>query len=304
MLDCDDYLVPETLDGAFDSIDAHRGRHRIVAGATDLLPWAREGRAGDVHYPVLIDITRVPELRGVTVEAGRLRIGAATPIQQFLTDPVLRRHAPVMPHVAVWFADDQLRRSATIGGNLVNASPAADGMPGMMVMNGAAVLTSRARGERRVPLADFATGPGATVLEDDEILCAIECDSTEGYGAAFEKVGHRRSLVIATVGLAALVRLDDAGSVFNDVRLALAGVGPVPARLDECERALIGKPVSAALIDHAAGLSAGRVQSRTRQDYRREVVAGFIRRGLADALAAAGCRLDDTKIMSREAAHG
>ena len=304
MLDCDEYLMPDSLDEAFALMAAHSGGCRIVAGATDLLPWAREGRAGDVHYPVLIDITRVPELQGVAVEAGRLRIGATTAFQRFLTDPVLRRHAPVMPHVAVWFADDQLRQSATIGGNLVNASPAADGMPGLMAMNGVAILRSRARGERRVPLAGFATGPGTTVRQEDEILCAIECDSTEGYGAAFEKVGHRRSLVIATVCLAALVRLDDSGTVFGDVRLALAGAGPVPVRLDECEHALIGNPVSAALIEQVAGLPLGRVQSRTRQDYRREVVANFVTRGLGDALRAAGCEVAETEVAAQEAAHG
>ena len=68
MLLCDEYLTPKSLDEAFDLIEAHRGRYRLVAGATDLLPWAREGRAGDVHIPVLIDISRIPELRERSVE--------------------------------------------------------------------------------------------------------------------------------------------------------------------------------------------------------------------------------------------
>ena len=132
MLLCDEYGTPQTLSEAFDMIEAHRGRYRLVAGATDLLPWAREGRAGDVHIPVLIDIARIPELRERSVSDTRVRLGAATPIQRFLDDPMLGCAMPAMPRCAVWFADDQLREAATIGGNIVNASPAADGTPPLL----------------------------------------------------------------------------------------------------------------------------------------------------------------------------
>lgn len=304
MLNCDQYLVPQTLDEAFDLMDAHRGGYRLVAGATDLLPWAREGRAGDVHYGALIDISRLPDVQGESVSDNRLTIGAATAFQRFMTDPVLREHAPVMPHVAIWFADNQLRESATIGGNVVNASPAADGTPGLMTMNGSVVLKSRSKGERQLPLSDFITGPAATQLQDDEILCRIECESTAGYGASFEKVGHRRSLVISTVCLATLVKFDKENGRFLDARLALAGTGPVPVRLDECEQALIGEPVSTGLIEGVAHLPIDRVQSRTRQDYRRDVVVNFVRRGLIDALRSVGADLTETIEPLGEAAHG
>lgn len=304
MLNCDQYLMPKSLDEAFGLMETHRGGYRLIAGATDLLPWARDGRAGDVHYDVLIDISRIPDLQGVSVEGSRLVVGAATPFQRFMTDPVLRKHAPVMPHVAVWFADNQLRESATIGGNVVNASPAADGTPGLMTMDGLVVLHGRSQGERRLPLTDFVVGPAATSLRDDEILCRIECDSAEGYGASFQKVGHRRSLVISTVCLATLVKLDAENRKFADVRLALAGTGPIPVRLTECENALIGKPVTTDLIEAAAHLPKNRVQSRTRQDYRREVVVNFVRRGIIDALRSLGTELPESIEPIGEAAHG
>lgn len=304
MLDCDIYLTPTSLDEAFDLIEAHKGSSRLVAGATDLLPWAREGRAGDVHYPVLIDITRIPELNGYAENKGRLHVGAATVFQKFLKDPLLRKHAPVMPHVAVWFADDQLRQSATIGGNLVNASPAADGTPGLMALDAELILQSRAGGERRVPVTDFPTGPSMTVLKEGELITAIEFPSAAGYGASFEKVGHRRSLVISTVCVATVLKLDEAGGKIDDIRIALAGVGPVPVRLDECEDALKGQAVSAAIVEEAAHLPVGRVQSRTRQDYRREVVVKFVRRGIAEALSDAGCDIAFPETTELEAAHG
>lgn len=291
MLDCDDYLVPRSLDEAFELMDRHAGAYRIVAGATDLLPWAREGRAGDVHYPVLIDVSRVPEMSGWTLEGGRVRIGANTTFAAFLAEPFLAEHVPVMRRVAVWFADDQIREQATLGGNLINASPAADGTPPMIAMNATVRLERRAGGERRVremPLAAFVTGPAKTRLDQGELLTAITCDALPGHGTSFQKVGHRRSLVISIVCVAALVKPDRSGTRFDDVRLALGAVGPVPVRLDECETFLKGKPIADRFIREAAMLPVSRVASRTRRAYRREVVFHFVRRAVVEALADAG----------------
>ena len=291
MLTCDEYLTPAALDEAFDAIERHRGRYRIVAGATDTLPWAREGRAGDVDIPVLIDVTKIPELRERRLDDRRVRIGAATPIQRFLDDPALARALPCMPRCAVWFADDQIRESATIGGNIVNASPAADGTPPLIAHEAEVELAARRDGRiarRRMKLDEFVLGPGKTALEPGEILTAIECDALAGYGGSFEKVGHRRSLVISLVCLATLVKLDAAGRAFEDVRLAIAGIGPVPKRLADVEAFLRAGPVSAERLEQAAGMPVEHVASRTRQAYRREVVRGFMIRGLLNAVQRAG----------------
>lgn len=291
MLLCDDYLTPKTLDDAFSAMEAHRGRCKLVAGATDIYPWAREGRAGDVEIPVLIDIASIPELNEKTIDDMRVRIGAATKIQRFLDDPQLARALPCMPRCAVWFADDQLRESATIGGNIVNASPAADGIPPLIAHKAEVELASRSNGRiatRRMPLDQFITGPGRTALADGEILAAIACESLPGYGGSFEKVGHRRSLVISTVCLAALVKLDASGQRFDDVRLAVGGIGPVLQRLSDVEAFLLSVPLDADHLQQAAEMPVKLVQSRTRQDYRREVVRGFVLRGLINAVRRAG----------------
>src|SRR5262245_24678079 len=162
MLLCDSYLTPKSLDEAFDRIEAHRGNYRLVAGATDLLPWAREGRAGDVHIPVLIDVSRIAQLRERLVDDRHVKLGAATPIQRFLDDAALGRAMPAMPRCAVWFADDQLREAATIGGNVVNASPAADGTPPLFAHEAVLTLASRRSGKmqtRRLPIGEFILGP-------------------------------------------------------------------------------------------------------------------------------------------------
>jgi carbon-monoxide dehydrogenase medium subunit/xanthine dehydrogenase FAD-binding subunit len=305
MLTCDEYLTPASLDGAFAAIAAHPGRHRIVAGATDTLPWAREGRAGDVEIPVLIDITKIPELSEQQVTERRVRMGAATPIQRFLDDPALARALPCMPRCAVWFADDQIRAQATIGGNVANASPAADGTPCLMAHQATVEIASRQNGKiarRRMPLEKFVTGPNKTALVPGEILLAFECDALPGYGGSFEKVGHRRSLVISLVCLAALVKLDAAGRRFEDVRLAVGGIGPVPSRLGEVEAFLRGGPVSAERLEQAAEMPASLVASRTRQEYRREVVRGFMLRGLINAVRRAGGELEP-RVRTLEASY-
>jgi carbon-monoxide dehydrogenase medium subunit/xanthine dehydrogenase FAD-binding subunit len=291
MLLCDAYLTATTLDEAFHLMEAHRGRYRLVAGATDLLPWAREGRAGDVHIPLLIDLSRVPELRERIIDDRRVRLGAATQIQRFLDDAALGRAMPAMPRCAVWFADDQLREAATIGGNVINASPAADGTPPLFAQDAVVELASRRGGmieTRRLAIGDFITGPGKTALRDDEILTTIECEALPGYGGSFEKVGHRRSLVISTVCLAALVKLDATGRKFEDVRLCLGGIGPVPDRLRDVEQFLKSGPLNTNRLEQAAEMPMSLVRSRTRQDYRRDVVRGFMLRGLFNAARRGG----------------
>jgi xanthine dehydrogenase FAD-binding subunit len=291
MLICDEYLTPNTLADAFAAMEQHRGRYRVVAGCTDTFPWAREGRAGDVDIPVLIDVARIPELNELRVDESRVRLGAATAIQRFLDDPNLARALPCMPRCAVWFADDQIRAQATIGGNIVNASPAADGTP-CLIAHEAEVELAKSEGgkvvRRRMTLEQFVTGRNRTVLADGELLVAIECDALPDYGGSFEKVGHRRSLVISLVCLAALVRLDPQGRKIEDVRLAIGGISPRPLRLTVVENFLRGGPLNAAQLEQAADMPVSLVASRTRQDYRREVVRGFMLRGLINAARRAG----------------
>ncbi len=296
MLTCDEYLTPATLADAFAAMAAHRGRYRIVAGATDTLPWAREGRAGDVHIPVLIDVAKIPELNERHVDERRVRLGAATAIQRFLDDAALARALPALPRCAVWFADDQIRAQATIGGNIVNASPAADVNP-CLIAHEAVVEIVSASGKRTLPLHDFLLGPGKTALKEGELLTAIECDALPGYGGSFEKVGHRRSLVISLACLAFSVRLDADGRVIEDARIGLAGVCPVPVRLRSVEGFLRGKKLSEELLEEAADMPLDLVQSRTRQEYRRDILRGFMMRGLITAAKRAGA---DPAVLSSE----
>jgi CO/xanthine dehydrogenase FAD-binding subunit len=141
-------------------------------------------------------------------------------------------------------------------------------------------------------LDQFVIGPNRTGLEEGELLIAIECDALPGHGGSFEKVGHRRSLVISVVCLATLVKLDAQGRRFEDVRLAIGGIGPVPRRLTDVEAFLRGGTLSAVRLEQAAYMPVSLVASRTRQTYRRDVVRGFMLRGLINASRRAGADAD------------
>lgn len=289
MLTFDHYLTPKSLDEAFDIL--HRiPAARLLAGATDLLPWAREGRAGDVHLPAVVDLSRIAALSGVTQTGARIRMGATTAIAAMQRHPLLKQQAPLLGDCALWFADDQIREQATVGGNLVNASPAGDSQPALLALNTHVTLVRREAGrlmERSVPLSEFILGPSRTVLQAGEILLRIEFDALPEHGVAFEKVGHRRSLAISSVCLATVVHLDGQHRI-DDLRIAIGAVGPVPERLSDIEDLLTGhKPTPAALRD-AASKVADRVRSRSRQSYRREVLSHFVERSLTTAMAHAG----------------
>jgi carbon-monoxide dehydrogenase medium subunit/xanthine dehydrogenase FAD-binding subunit len=306
MLTCDSYLSPGSLGDALAAVAASDGRFRFVAGATDLLPWAREGRAGDVHVPLMVDISGVPELQTIEFRNRRVWIGAAIPFQRFLDNPDLNRTLPGMPDCAIWFADNQIRESATIGGNVVNASPAGDGIPPLLTANATVELAALRDGNvrlRKMPLDEFIHGPGLTAAEHDEILLGVECDALDGYGGAFEKVGHRRSLVISVVCLSAVVKMDPSGQKLQDVRLAIGGVGPMAKRMTSVEDRLNGQTVSADLLRDVMSTCDRFVQSRTRQEYRKLVVPGFLARALAKAIKKAGAHADACDI-AEEVAHG
>lgn len=302
MLTCDTYNMPTTLRHALELWSEAPEGSRLVSGATDILPWAREGRAGDVHIPSLIDVTRVAEFEGHSVANGRIRLGANTVYQDFLTDGVLKNLLPCMPYCAIWFADDQIREQATLAGNLANASPVADGTPAVVALNGTIELARLENSEiktRVFTVSDFILGPGQTVLKPGEIITSVSLDAVGGYGGSFQKVGQRRSLVISVACCAALVKADITGRFFDDVRLALGGVGPRPMRLNAVESRLRGEKISRQTINAAAQLAADEVASRSRKEYRRSVVIGFVKAGIEEALE----NQSDVDVKFEEAEH-
>ena len=174
-----------------------------------------------------------------------------------------------------------------MGGYACINHSSADGTPAVAALNGVVELARLEDGEiktRQFTVSDFILGPGQTVLQAGEIITSISLDALAGYGGSFQKVGQRRSLVISVACCAALVKADITGRYFDDVRLALGGVGPRPIRLNAVESLLRGEKISRRTIHDVAQLAADEVASRSRQEYRRSVVIGFVKAGIEEAL--------------------
>jgi len=265
-----DYLVPSDLASALEM----RGAGGIVlAGGTDV--YAQH--VGRPLTPPVIDIGGLVELRGIERTDDGYRIGT------------LARWADVaradLPGCfdGLRAAARQVQNAATVGGNLCNASPAADGIPPLLTLDASVELMSSA-GRRVVPLDGFLTGYRETMLGPDELLTAVLVPGgVEDGRSAFSKLGLRRYLVISVVMVAVLVVLD-AGGLVADARVAVGACSPVARRLGSLESELVGRSLSSAgattIAEHLSALSPID-DVRATADYRREAAAVLVSRALA-----------------------
>lgn len=242
-----DYIAPATLAEAVVAKGEAGVTARVIAGGTDLVLRMRDR----VLAPdLLIDLRRL-SLDRISIIGGECRMGALTPLSDVLAHPELQAHFPALPAACQEFAGPPIRNLATLGGNIVNASPAADTVPPMMAYD-AEVVLARADGERVLPLAEFFTGPGACVLQSDELMTEIRMKLPEGPTASiFVKLGQRRSMAISVVNLAVRVTLDEHGDVAF-ARIVLGSVSPMPLRASVTESLLVGQALTETIIEAAA----------------------------------------------------
>ena len=226
-------------------------RHvKILAGGTDLLVQLREGRQ---QADLVIDVKKVPELAGVTFDPVEgLHIGAAASCFHICQDVAVSQHYPGLVDAFSLIGGVQIQNRASVGGNLCNASPAADAIPALIVHQ-AVCLISGPMGERRVPVEQFCTAPGKTVLEPDELLVSVHIPPPgRNFGANYQRFIPRTEMDIAVVGAGAAVSLSEDGNTFRSARLALAAVAPTPLFVPEAGEFLAGKAVSSDAIQQAA----------------------------------------------------
>lgn len=239
------YGRPEELGQALRWLASRRPA--IVAGGTDYYP-ARVGRPVDRE---VLDLSRLAELRGLRAEPDHWRIGALTTwtdVARAALPPAL----DALVQAAVEVGGPQVQNRGTVGGNLCNASPAADGVPALLALDASVELASL-RGRRTIPLAEFVLGPRRTALAPDELLLAVRVPRRgPAARSRFVKLGHRRYLVISVAMVAAAVDSDDDGRI-SHAAVAVGACSAAARRLTALEGALIGTP-RAALADTAARL--------------------------------------------------
>ncbi|HUU54131.1 MAG TPA: xanthine dehydrogenase family protein subunit M [Armatimonadota bacterium] len=278
-----DMLQPATLDDALRAL-AKRGAVPL-AGATDLIPAMLKGEAAP---KILVNLKGISALDGIRRARGGVRIGALTRVADLLRDDLCAEHAPLLVDVAREFASPQIRSLATIGGNLCNAAPSADFALPLLVLD-ARVASAGPEGAREMPIEEFFRGVNKTALRRGEILTAIAIPKRRPRtGTAWAKLGVRRAMDLAFVGVAAAIQLAPNMEKCRSARIALGAVAPIPMRARKAEAVLEGKAITNELIEEAAAAAAAESRPitdlRASKEYRREMTEVLTRRAVREAI--------------------
>ncbi|NOZ30082.1 MAG: xanthine dehydrogenase family protein subunit M [Chloroflexi bacterium] len=279
------YEVPQSLQEASQVLRHWGPDARVLAGGTDLLVQIKE--SGWVPS-CLVSLRRLDALKGIRWDEGRLWIGARTTMKELLGSSEARPCTALLEGAGL-IGSPQIRSVATIGGNICNAAPSADTAPGLIALGAEAVIADG--GQRVVPVEDFFTGPGQTVLQTGELLTGVRIPRPPARsGSAYLRHTPRAWMDIAVVGVASYVQLDEAGRC-ADVRIALGAVAPTPIRAPQAEAILRGESPTSEAIEAAARQAAQEARPisdvRGSADYRRHLVYVLTRRTLHMALARA-----------------
>ena len=281
-----EYQSPTSLDQAIALLGQQSERARPLAGGTDLLPQLREGRR---RVELVFDLKHIPELAALTFDAhDGLRIGAAVPCYQICHDPVVSQLYPGLIDGFGVIGAVQIQFRASVGGNLCNASPAADSIPAL-IAHAATCTIVGPNGLRRLPVEDFCVAPGRTALGPGELLVRIDVPAPpQRFGGAYLRFIPRNEMDIAVVGAAAAVTLSADGRVFESARVALGAVGPTPLWIERAGAHLTGRPVNAEHIEEAARLAQAAARPiddvRGTADFRRHLSLVLTRRALDRAI--------------------
>ncbi|MCB0088617.1 MAG: xanthine dehydrogenase family protein subunit M [Caldilineaceae bacterium] len=284
-----DYVSANSIDEAVLALQKASGSARILAGGTDLLVALREGR---LSAQTVVDIKHVPETTELSYSAENgLRLGAAVPCHRLYNDKEISTAYPGLMDSASLIGGVQIQGRASLGGNLCNASPAADSIPSL-IAHSAVCTIAGPNGRRQVAVEDFCTAPGRTVLENGEFLVYMDIPAPKAkFGAAYLRFIPRNEMDIAVVGTGAAVQLSADGSKFEAARIALGAVAPRPLFVKEAGDALVGQPVNAESIAKAAAVAQAAAtpisDMRGTAEYRKHLAGVITRRVLEKAVARA-----------------
>lgn len=283
------YASPSNLAQLFEAMAAMPAHH-LFAGGTDLI--VRKDR-GMITVENIINLLAVSEMQGIAESGSVLDLGALATHADIAAHPGVQRSANALAQAALQVGSPQIRNMGTLGGNLCNASPAADTATPLLVFDAVAVAS---RGcpvtERRIPMREFFTGPGRTSLQPGEVLTRIQIPSACSYlgtGSSFIKLARRKSLAIAVINGAAWVAIaGGASACIAEARIALGAVAPTPVRLPEVEEWLKGRPLTQEVFQEAGKRARALIKPisdiRSTAGYRLETSAVLVSRLLAGAV--------------------
>ncbi|MEM1695920.1 MAG: xanthine dehydrogenase family protein subunit M [Desulfurococcaceae archaeon] len=242
-----EYYEPRTLDEALELLSRYREDAKVLAGGTDLLV---KMKIRLIEPKILINIKKIPGLSYIVEEENVIRIGALTKLIDIEKSALVRKHLPALHDAVLAMGSVQVRNMATIGGNLCNASPAADTAPPLLVHEASVKLVSK-RGLRVVSLEEFFEGPGRTVMEPDEVLIEVLAKKRGRGASAFRKIS-RVAVDISIASSAVYVVVEN--DVIKEARIALGSVAPRPLRAWKTENSIVGLSIGSRELREALTL--------------------------------------------------
>ncbi|MGP1676730.1 MAG: FAD binding domain-containing protein [Burkholderiales bacterium] len=272
------YEAPKTMELAIALLSGANGQARVLAGGTDLLI---QMRAGLAEPGLLVDIKAIPEMRAIAADDGGYRIGAGVTCMELIEHAAFARDWPGIVDGVKYIGSIQVKDRATMGGNLCNASPAADSVPALIAA-GAVVCIVGPQGRREAPVEDFVLGPGKTSLACGELVAWFQLPRRAPHsGDAYLRFTPRTEMDIAVVGAAVNLTLDDRG-VCSRARVSLGAVAARALLVPEAATALIGTKVDAAALERLAAAASAACRpiddKRGTKEYRIKVAGVMARR--------------------------
>ncbi len=281
------YEAPTTLEAAVTLLAGAKGRAKVLAGGTDLLIQMRGGR---VEPELVVDIKRIPEMTAIVEESGGFRFGAAVSSMQLMEHAAFSKAWPGVTEAAGLIGSTQIKGRASVGGNLCNASPAADSVPALIAAGAIASIVGP-EGRREARVEDVVTGPGKTSLATGEIVASFLLPRrAKNSGDAYLRFIPRTEMDIAVVGAGVNLTLDDKG-VCKEARVSLGAVAERALLVSEAAAALIGTTVDAAALQRLGAAASAACKpiddKRGTKEYRIKVAGVMTRRAAEIALARA-----------------
>lgn len=282
-----EYFEPSSVEEAVEILQRGGGSYKAFAGGTDIILQLRR-RVKECGG--LINVKRLPNIATWSLHPGKgLCIGAATPVRDLETSAEVSRQFPALADSLKVIGSIQLRNLATVGGNLCNASPAADTAPALMALGAQTIYVDNDSTPRAIPVERFFARPGSSVLGPYGLLLRVDVPEPQGMsGASFERLTPRHAMDIAIVSAASRVTLDGSGGRINDVAIALGAVAPTPIRAFRAEEVLRGREPTHDNLARAGAVAMEECRPiddiRGSAAYRRAMVAVFVRRTLEQAI--------------------
>ena len=278
-----DFRRPKTLSELTSVLAESNGR--ILAGGTDIIPKMRRAQ---FTASTLVDISKINELRFIREQKQRIHIGSLTTHQEIANSSLLAAVNPALVASALTVGCEQTRNRGTLGGNIANASPAADTIPPLLIFDTKVHLLAKS-GERTIPLDEFLVGPGKTKLIPGELICGVSFQPLSGtWGVSFMKLGKRKGMAISVVSAAAAVVRGPDGRIKKS-QLCLGSVAPKVVRSPKAEEKLIGQFPSPEILDQAAQSCLGDIAPindiRSTSEYRSHSAVILARRVLKQSVS-------------------